>query len=231
MRSCGLWAGLTALILRKGSVFPALTMLHRAWGELGKNHTVERLEGQKWVPGTSVTALFYFWIGATPCHTSLYPCDTRTAHLREVSCLPVCCVSQNPHHWVILYDFLPRHHSILPATRRNWINIHPARQHLKKLCQVEYLPHPPQSNHWPLSSTLGLGFSCLAQRTRAAWQWQRVELFGYSIYHGVKSWPRGARTRMKKLPSLLSGKQSPIVPVLGREGTWRGVVFGTSRLS
>lgn len=37
--------------------------------------------------------------------------------------------------------------------------------------------------------------------------------------------------RMKKLPSLLSRKQSPIVPVHGSEGTQRQVVFGTSHLS
>lgn len=168
---------------RKGSVFHAPTVLHRAWGELEKNisytHSRETW-GQTWVAGTLFTALFYFWIGATPCYTSLYPGDARTAHLREVSCLPVCCVplavtalcllntlgrwpvSQNPHDWKTFYlDTIPCYQQ---PKETGWIDTLPDNT-WRSSAMLSTCPHPPRSNHWPLSNALGLGFRCLAQRT------------------------------------------------------------------
>lgn len=187
MRSCGLWSCLTALILQKvsgkaASFLPQLcsTGLGESWRRIFPTHTVERPKGQTWVAGTLFTALFYFWIGATPCHTSLHPGDARTAHLREVSCLPVCCVplavtalcllntlgrwpvSQNPHDWKTFYlDTIPCYQQPKETGLKDTLPDNTWRSS----AMLSSCPHPPQSNHWPLSNALGLGFSCLAQRT------------------------------------------------------------------
>lgn len=140
-----------------------------------------------WLWPWSQLSSTFFPIGATPCHhTSLHCTNTRTAHLRGLSCLPGSCAS-----------LLSR----------------PFAQHSR---EVACYPGPPllrylkDSTQTPCGAPafqgaiighcqlpLCLCFSC------GAWHTSHCLIVRVDCAdHGVQSWPGGANTHRKNLPTL-----------------------------
>lgn len=167
----------------KGSVFPAPTVLHRAWGELEKNisYTHSRETWGSDVSGRDFVHSPFLLLNWSHTLSHLFTPRWCQNSSPQGSVLPaVCCVplavtalcllntlgrwpiSQNPHDWKTFYlDTIPCYQQPKETGLKDTLPDNTWRSS----AMLSTCPHPPQSNHWPPSNALGLGFSCLAQRT------------------------------------------------------------------